>query len=292
MQKIDYLRLLAVLFIIAAVAHLYVFVFTPQIIPPYLKLGIPGRPLNILLIGKDLIYDEEKKIVPKFGNTDTLMIVHIDPTDNQALLYSIPRDTLVNIEPYGQRKINAAFNLGGSKLTEQVIKNLMAVRIDGYLEVNTNFLIEAIDLIGGIKVMVDKDMYYNDNAANLHIRLKEGEQNLNGKQAMDFLRFRLDPLGDMTRIERQQRFLKAFFSKLKQVKNLPRFPIILYSAYKNTQTDLSLSQLFRIANFLRGIKFEEIKNYTLEGTFGEIPGLGSVWIPNTENIHRFVGTNL
>jgi LCP family protein required for cell wall assembly len=292
MKFADHLRLIAISFVVVAVVHFFIMLFTPQILPPFLKLGVPGRPLNLLLVGKDLVYDIDGKVLPALGNTDALEIIHINPITNKILLYSIPRDTVVDIPGYGNRKINAAYNLGGIKLLIESVTRLTGARIDGYIMVNTKFLEEAINILGGIKIYVDKDMDYDDNAAKLYIHLKEGEQKLNGKQAIGFIRFRMDTMGDLSRIDRQQRFIKAFFGKLRSIGSIPRLPMVLIEAYRNTQTDLPLKKLLQIANFARGVRFSSIKNYTLEGEPLDHTALGSVIMPKPAEIEKFVKTNL
>jgi LCP family protein required for cell wall assembly len=267
-------------------------VFIPQVLPPFLKLGVPGRPLNILLVGKDLVYDVDGKIILALGNTDALEVIHINPITNKILLYSIPRDTVVEIPGYGNHKINAAYNLGGIKLLKESVIKLTGARLDGYIMVNTKFLEDTIDILGGIRIYVDKDMDYDDKAAKLHIHLKQGEQKLNGKQAIGFVRFRMDVMGDLSRIDRQQSFMKAFFGKLRSIGSIPRLPLVLVEAYKNTQTDLSLKKLLQITNFVRSIRFGSIKNYTLEGEQVDHTYLGSVIMPKSAEIEKFVKTNL
>ncbi|MCX5750952.1 MAG: LCP family protein [Candidatus Saganbacteria bacterium] len=292
MKHADHLRLIALIFIVVAVVHFFIMIFIPQILPPFLKLGVPGRPLNILLVGKDLIYDIDGKVISALGNTDTLEIIHINPVTNKILLYSIPRDTVVDIPGYGNHKINAAYNLGGIKLLKESVIKLTGARIDGYIMVNTRFLEETIDILGGIKIYVDKDMDYDDNAAKLHIHLKQGDQKLTGKQAMGFVRFRMEAMGDLSRIDRQQRFMKSFFGKLRNIGSIPRLPLVLIGAYHHTQTDLSLKKILQIANFVRTIRLGSIQNYTLEGEQVDHTYLGSVIMPKSTEIEKFVKTNL
>ena len=52
------------------------------------------------------------------------------------------------------------------------------------------------------------------------INLKPGEQHLNGRNALAYVRFRDDALGDIGRTERQQKFLKAFAEEMLKTKTI------------------------------------------------------------------------
>ena len=71
----------------------------------------PKDPVTILLLGVDTRDAENDR-----GRADTIMVMHINPVDEQVAVLSIPRDTLVNIPGYGEDKINAAYALGGEEL--------------------------------------------------------------------------------------------------------------------------------------------------------------------------------
>ena len=140
--------------------------------------------------------------------TDAMMLASFDPEGNEVALVSMPRDTMVQIPGHkGYDKINAAYAYGGVMLAKQTVANLLRVPIHYYVLVDWRAFKESIDLIGGVDLYVDKDMYYEDPYADLVIDIKHGYQHLNGELAGQYVRFRKDELGDIGRVQRQQKFM-------------------------------------------------------------------------------------
>ena len=77
-------------------------------------------------------------------------------------LLSIPRDTLIEVPGYGWQKVNQAYFLGGSKMATQAVEKFLNIKIDKHVVVNPRGIINIIDLLGGMKNYVDKDMHYVD----------------------------------------------------------------------------------------------------------------------------------
>ena len=68
----------------------------------------------------------------------------------------------------------------------------LGIKIDKYVCVHDEGVIEVIDALGGIPIYVEKRMHYNDYSAHLYINLEKGNTVLNGKQAVGYLRYRKD----------------------------------------------------------------------------------------------------
>ena len=160
--------------------------------------------INVLLLGIDDGDSEAAESEPK--RTDAMMLASFDPEGNEVALVSMPRDTMVQIPGHkGYDKINAAYAYGGVILAKQTVANLLRVPIHYYVLVDWRAFKESIDLIGGVDLYVDKDMYYEDPYADLVIDIKHGYQHLNGELAGQYVRFRKDELGDIGRVQRQQK---------------------------------------------------------------------------------------
>ena len=152
--------------------------------------------INVLLLGIDDGDSEAAESEPK--RTDAMMLASFDPEGNEVALVSMPRDTMVQIPGHkGYDKINAAYAYGGVMLAKQTVANLLRVPIHYYVLVDWRAFKESIDLIGGVDLYVDKDMYYEDPYADLVIDIKHGYQHLNGELAGQYVRFRKDELGDI-----------------------------------------------------------------------------------------------
>ncbi len=141
------------------------------------------RYVRILMIGED---DTSKRNANGNGLSDTLAVIAIDTQTKDIRAISIPRDTMVQIPGHGTCKINAAHVFGGPELTRQVVKSLLGIEnIDYYIKTNTAGLRGLVDLVGGVYIVVEKDMHYVDRRGGLYINLKASpeKQLLNGRQA-------------------------------------------------------------------------------------------------------------
>lgn len=131
-----------------------------------LKKDAMGRS-NILLFGTS--EDDPGHQDSGAGLTDSMMIVSIDQTKKNAVMFSIPRDLWVD---YGQScvagyqgKINAVYECakqgsseqaGADKLRE-VVGQVFGMDIQYYAKVNYTALKDAVNSVGGITVTIDSD---------------------------------------------------------------------------------------------------------------------------------------
>lgn len=292
-RRIDFLRISAVLIIIFAIIYFDLNLFCPHLIPKTLRVGILRKPINVLFIGTDITYDSvsRKPIAELAGRADSLLLAHIDPTGYKINLLSIPRDTYVNIPAYGMLKINAANALGGAALTKQTVSEFTGQKIDYYIEIRPTLIPKLVNLLGGVRLFVEKDMQYTDHAQGLEIDLKQGWQKLSGKEAHEYIRFRYDKEGDWGRIRRQQQFFKALTHSLVKPTNLLRIPFALNSILGEIKTDLPLAQSIRLANSLRMLNMQNLKTFTATGEETYLPGTGSILVPNKEVFRRTIKKN-
>ena len=120
---------------------------------------LPSQPLNVLIIGSDRRFGQ-----PSVGaRSDTLMVVRLDPKTKSISMLSVPRDLLVGIPGYGPNKINAAYSYGGARLSLEVVKHLLGVPINDFIDVNFEGFVGVVDKLGGSYLMIDH-RYYNNTA--------------------------------------------------------------------------------------------------------------------------------
>ena len=172
-----------------------------------------NKRINVLLLGIDDGDSEADKSEPK--RTDAMIVASFDPEAHKISLISLPRDTMVILPGHTQyEKLNSAYTYGGVTMAKQTIANLLRIPIHYYALANWQGFIEIINLIGGVDLYVDKDMHYEDPWANLKIDIKHGYQHLDGEKSGQYVRFRSDELGDIGRVQRQQKFLKLLRPRL------------------------------------------------------------------------------
>ena len=188
---------------------------------------------TILIMGVDKREDD-------VGRSDTLMIATVDPRLDRATLLSIPRDTRVKIYGRGYDKINAAFAYGGVGLTESTVENFLGIDIDHYILIDTGSFVKIIDAIGGVDIDVEKRMFYEDpwdDDGGLVIDLYPGQQHMDGKTAVTYVRYR-DSEGDIGRVKRQQAFMAACLDKVTSPEIITRIPKILREVIDAVETDM------------------------------------------------------
>jgi len=241
--------------------------------------------INILLLGLD-DGDQENPGAPK--RSDTMMVASINPEEGKIHLLSIPRDTKVAIPGHkGAEKITHAFFYGGSELAIRTVENLLELHIDHYVVIDWQAFIKTIDLLGGVDLYVENNMHYEDPYANLVINLTQGYQHLNGSQAGQYVRFRSDELGDIGRVQRQQRFFKALTEQTLQISNILKLPVFIHDIDQYVITDITGFKMIKLANSLKKIKSGDLSTEMLPGDFATIDGL-SYWVYNKEQTRLMV----
>lgn len=284
-KKRDLLRIFALVFIFFGMVYFYLYFFFPSRIPPLLRFGVLERGYNILVLGTDFNFDLATHN-RSAGRTDSILFLHYKPWSQKFHLLSIPRDSYVEIPGYGMQKINSAYVLGGVNLIKETVEKLLSKKIDRHVILNTGLLVKMVDLVGGIRLYVDRDMYYVDRAQKLNIDLKKGYQHLNGSQAHQFIRFRHDAMGDITRVERQQVFFKALISKLANPAQIVKAPMMLKIMRENLETNLSLRETILLLNSARMMGKDDLKSFLLPGnTIDNGPGN---WFINRPEIDRLM----
>ena len=141
--------------------------------------------------------------------------------------------------------------------------------------------------MGGIPIYVEKRMNYDDYAGKLHIHLEKGLNVLDGTQAVGYLRFRHDGLGDIGRTQRQQWFLKGFIDKVKTPQALAKLPELLSVVKDDIKTDMSVYELSQLANVARGLSDGGVQIATLPGAPNQ-HGYISYWILDPEKTQETI----
>jgi LCP family protein required for cell wall assembly len=212
--------------------------------------------VNILLMGGDSrgLLDKQNP------RSDTMMVLSLDPVTKQAYLFSILRDTYVEIPGHWRDRANAALAYGGPELAMRTISNLLGIPIQYYVFVDFEGFIALVDAIGGIDYYVEKDMKYISRAdgPEYSIDLKQGMQHLDGNMALQYVRFRHDALSDYARTERQRNFLKAVAKKMQTPSSLITLPNTLKKVEPYIETNLSLGTMLRLAKLAYDTKADEL----------------------------------
>ncbi|BBB89733.1 MAG TPA: LCP family protein [Methylomusa anaerophila] len=279
-----FLVLVLFLLVIASLAGASIYVYTILTREPAARVAATAeRPVqtlnnrvNILILGLDDL-DRDNP-----GNTarrsDSMIIASFNPEDGTMNLLSLPRDTEVSIPGHkGLDKLNHAYAYGGPELARNTVEQFLRVPINYYVALDWEGFIKISDILGGVNLYVEHDMNYDDPYADLQIHLARGYQHLDGNKAGQYVRYRSDELGDIGRVQRQQRFLKAIVKESMQFGSIFKMPALASAAKQHIHTDMSFFTLFKLAINLANFKTDSVHAEMLPGNFATIDG-SSYWI--------------
>ena len=229
-----------------------------------------GKSQTILIAGSDRRHGDKKLgLKPR---SDTIILMRIDPGKGVALM-SLPRDLKVNIPGHGTQKINAAYQIGGPKLTIKTVKQLTGLAINHYVDVSFRGFGQGVDALGCVYVDVDR-RYFNNNAGAGYLQnyavidVKPGYQKMCGDKALDYVRYRHTD-NDIVRAARQQDFLRQVRSQADARKLFNKAGKLINIFADNTASDIhSTSSLRRLVQIMLGVVRKPIKQVKFHGRLG------------------------
>lgn len=227
---------------------------------------------NILLLGID---DGEKG----GREADTILVLSFSNDTGKSRLISIPRSTWVSANSSAGR-IGTLYTWGGASLIVRHVSALLGVSIHQYVVIDMSTLAELIDIFGGVDLYVEENMNYEDAQSGLEIHLGQGYQHLDGKQTMDYLRYSSEKLGDVGRVQRQQKFIKAFYSRVLQLETIAKLPAIADIFKNKIETSAEIFDSAHLANVLRRMSSDSPTTVMLPGTENSL----GIWEPNFKEI--------
>ena len=202
------------------------------------------EPVNLLLMGTDIRDGSNADIGGSVEGmrSDTTMLVHISADREWIEIVSLPRDTFVDIPsctlPDGSQtqphrdKFNASFTVGSggtdlkhaSACTINTVNAMTGITVTNHAVVKMNGVVDVVDAVGGVRMCLPEAIH--GDPASARIDLPAGENRLDGKTAIQFLRVRkgtgmgLDMGSDLTRIVRQQAFINATLRQILSAETL------------------------------------------------------------------------
>lgn len=240
---------------------------------------VPQAPVNVLVVGLDE--------VDRVSRTDAIALVIFDAANKSVKVASIPRDSRVYIPGRGWDKINHAYVYGGMELLRETVVNLTGVPVNYFAKVNYKSFPRIIDMLGGVDIYVEKRLHYNDYSGKLFINIEKGQQHLDGKKALHYVRFRHDPLGDIGRVQRQQKFMDVLLAKLKSPSIIFKIPDIMNEIVAAVDTDLTPLEALSMLNFTNSLPKERVRLFMAPGKAG-YSGKLSYWIIDNPKFYQLL----
>ena len=255
--------------------------------------SVLSNPTTILVIGTD---GGRQPGRGRSHRSDSLLLLHTDPSKNRISYLSIPRDLRVEVPGYGAEKINSANQFGGPALTISTVHSLTGLPIQHVVVVDFDGFKELIDALGGIDINVPKPILSNKFDCPYPPkrcgtwkgwRFGKGRQHMNGRRALIYSRIRenrLDPSDtDISRTTRQQAVAEAVGGKVAGFGTFVKLPFIGDSLAKPVATDLSAWDLMKLG----WVRFRADESKALHCRLGGSPetiGGQSVLVGSDQNV--------
>lgn len=250
-------------------------------------------PFNALLVGSDSregLTEEEQLL---FGaeevggqRADTIILAHVDPSNNHVTMIQFPRDLYVPIDGSGSNKVNTALMNGPSPLV-RTIEDLTGLDVNHYAQVNIAGFRDIVDAIGGVEICIPDPIPF-DPKTGIEITEEEvGMVKFDGERALRFVRSRNYATGDFERIANQQKFMSAALNKVTSTGTFfrPKRIVDLYNAVGDNlviDEGTKLSRLINIAQRLKSFDPETYEAFIVPNLGTTTNEAGSVVLPDEE----------
>ena len=238
--------------------------------------------LNILLIGSDQRPNENGY------NTDTLIVVSIDPATKRVAMFTLPRDTVDVPIPAGparnvfgslyRGKINSFFMavrnradlFPGTPATrgyngvKAILGELYGLTIQYFAEVNFVGFRQIVDALGGVTVNVQvpviDDSFPDDQGGLVRVYLPAGIRHMTGSEALVYARSRHGS-SDFDRAARQQRILVSLRDQMDISTILPRIDGLAAALGQAVRTDIPREIVPQLLGLAESIDSRAIRSY-------------------------------
>lgn len=228
--------------------------------------------------------------------SDCMMIATIDSNNKNIKLTSLARDTYVDIPGKGKGKLNAAYFWGKEKLLFQTIEENFGIKLDKFIQVDFDNLMNIVFILGGVEIDVKEhevditnkyivpsyQQCTYSNKGDMKLLSSPGKQVLNGYQAIAYTRVRITD----SAIHRDQRQRTVILSMIDTVKDMDfsKYPHLLNTLLPYVSTNLTPQDIINLAftayNFkpltIKQGQFPIIDNVHVKG--GKYKNAGWVWL--------------
>ena len=183
--------------------------------------------VNILVVGQAARDGESGKMA------DTTMLVSINTYTEEVTVFSILRDSLVNLPAYkglkgGKNKFTMCYALGyqqngtagAMEMTNICLKDNFGIEVDYNVEVSFDGFIRMIDYLNGVELELTEAEanYLNKDTLYVQRTIEPGVQVLQGMEALSYARMRKaagDGESDIKRTERQRKLVASLLEKFR-----------------------------------------------------------------------------
>lgn len=277
--RIRYKKLLAVLVSIFCIITLVVYSGFWLVLPSSVKSELQGGDTRYcLFIG---IRESDSP------QADSLILTSINPARQEMYAVSIPGNTRISKDGEPIMLLRDAYVDGGTEKTVSAVENLLHIRIDRYAVFDGEAFSSLIDHFGGVDLYVEQNMYHEDESQIPDIGVRQGFQTLRDGDAYGYMRYIEKDDGEIGRIQREERFVKAFFYQARRHFRLYTWGI-LRSRWNLPDTNISSSEAASTAYEVLGYPEGNLHVVILPGEMKKSGGM-AFWYVNPVEIQKIVG---
>lgn len=249
------------------------------------------EPFSILLMGVDT--GKGSRSETWSGNSDTMILVTVNPKTKRTTMTSLERDILVTLsgpETISQTgmeaKLNAAYMAGGAQMALMTVQDLLDIKIDKYMQINMQGLVDLVEAVGGITVTNDFDfpIQIETMEPEYTATVAPGTHKINGDQALVYARMRYDdPEGDYGRQRRQREVISKVLKKVLAMDSVSNYRKVLKAISGNMRTNIEITTatIPSLLGYRDALK--NVKSYQLRGQDATING-GSYQLATHEHL--------
>lgn len=234
-------------------------------------------PINILLLGIDAEGDQA-------GRSDAIMVMQLEPKTDTMKIVSIPRDTRTEIVGRGHDdKINHAFAFGyqecgtpcAANMSISSVENFLDIKLDYYVSINMDGLVELVDELGTITV--DNDIAWSDGKYDFPVGVIE----MDGDKTKAFVRMRKkDPAGDFGRTQRQRKVIEGILQEGASLGSLPNLTGMMDVFGQNMSTNMDFDDMKAL--FAYKDTRRNVIEHMISGNGTKIDGIYYLIVPEEE----------
>jgi LCP family protein required for cell wall assembly len=270
--------------------------------------------LNVLMVGSD------QRPGDSSFNTDTLIVVSVDPTTKQVAMFQVPRDTVDVPVPANARrvwgsiykgKINSWFtqnrnrtdmwpgstaNARGFSALKAILGELYGLDIQYYVMVNFSGFTKVVDTLGGLQINVQipvAESTYPSGGGLTRVYIPAGPQHMTGAEALIYARSRHRAAGgDFDRGRRQQRVLISLREQMNAQAIVANLPALVDALKTSVKTDIKTSDLAKLLALAESVDTKNVRSYVFSPPYYATEFLSSprgyIITPNISRIRAAV----
>ena len=200
----------------------------------------------------------------KRANSDVNILAVVNPATKQVLLINSPRDSYVEISVSPDGALDKLTHCGtyGVECSVDTLSELYDVDISYYAQLNFTGFMKLIDAVGGISVYSEKHIETFDGYTFV-----KGMNELNGDQALRFVRERKMYGGDRVRGRHQMEVIKGLIAKMSSGALLRNYDDVLDSMGKYFKWNLPQEDISALVKMQLGDMAEwNVQMYAITGT--------------------------